>query len=385
MPVISGPVPAVRRGTVTGLSGNELYCLHRKGMEPIGMAVGNSVRSMGFLGGLGSAFSGMVGGEVAQVTSVIDDGRRSAFGRMMEEAAREGADGVAGVSSDLRDLSGNTEFLFTGSSVSRAGHSGKPFSCAGDGQELYCHIDAGYEPLGHAFGNVAYSVGVGGGIAGGLRTMVRGEVREYSDIFNATRHAALDRLAADARHYGANSVVGVRAEVSRFKGLHEMLLTGTAARHAGLPFSGDLAVSDLTGEELWALSSMGYAPVRMLISTSVYSLGLVGGIKAMFKGMVKGEIGDLTTMVYDARENVFDRIHREAAAAGADRVVGIKTYVSEIGSGLLEFMAVGTAVRRAEGFRNATESLIPQAIIRDRDTWVDGDIGFGLQDARAGG
>ena len=30
---------------------------------------------------------------------------------------------------------------------------------AGSGQELYCNIDAGYAPLHHVFGNIAYSVG----------------------------------------------------------------------------------------------------------------------------------------------------------------------------------------------------------------------------------
>ena len=74
-----------------------------------------------------------------------------------------------------------------------------------------------------------------------------------------------------------------------------------AAQHAGEPVT-----SDLTGEELWSLSALGFAPVKLLMSTSVYSLGAIGGLKAMFKGFVKGEISDLTTMVYDAREHNFD-------------------------------------------------------------------------------
>jgi uncharacterized protein YbjQ (UPF0145 family) len=341
---------------------------------------------MGFLGSVGSAFRGAIGGEISAITSMIHEGREQAFVRMQEEAKREGVQGIVGVSSELRALAGNSEFLFVGSGVTNDQHSAL-FSSAGDAQELYCHIDAGYQPLHFAFGNIAYSVGLVGGIAGSLKTMVRGEIREFSDIFNATRHHALERLMAQARRFNANAVVGVRTNVMRFNGFHEMYMTGTAARHVGLPAECNAApaTSDLTGEELWAMTSLGYAPVKLLISTSVYSLGAIGGLKAMFKGFIKGEISDLTTLIYDARENVFDRLKSEAAAAGADEVVGTKTYIVELGSGLIEVVAVGTAVRKLPGFSVQTPALPCQAIIRDKDTWLSGDGGFDLQSTRAGG
>lgn len=40
-------------------------------------------------------------------------------------------------------------------------------------------------------------IGAGGSIVGTLRSMARGEIREYSDIFNRTRHLALQRIAQD--------------------------------------------------------------------------------------------------------------------------------------------------------------------------------------------
>jgi hypothetical protein len=39
--------------------------------------------------------------------------------------------------------------------------------------------------------------------------------------------------------------------------------------------------------------------------------------------------------------------------------------------GLLEFMAIGTAVKRCEGIATQTDVLPPQAIIKDKDTWVN--------------
>jgi uncharacterized protein YbjQ (UPF0145 family) len=371
---------------LSGLSGNEIYCMRLKGLTPSGVVIGNSIQSMGFLGGVRSAFRGIVGGEIPDVTNMIHEGREAAFERMRAEANREQVHGVVGVTSELRSLAGNSEFLFVGSGVTGPQGSAT-FTSAGDAQELYCHMDAGYEPREFVFGNIAYSVGAVGGIAGTLKTLVRGEIEEFSDVFNATRHHALERLVTHAKAVGANAVVGVRTNVLHFAGFHEMYMSGTAALHAQLPtqFQNAPVTSDLTGEELWGLAQLGYMPIKLLISTSVYSLGAIGGIKAAFRSFVKGEIGDLTTLIYDAREHVFDRLKSEASAVGAEEVVGIKTYIIELGSSLVEIFAVGTAVRKSSGMGVKTQTLPAQAIIRDKDTWVSGSGGFDLTSLRAGG
>jgi uncharacterized protein YbjQ (UPF0145 family) len=371
---------------LTGLSGNEIYCMRLKGLTPSGVVIGNSIQSMGFLGGVRSAFRGIVGGEIPDVTNMIHEGREAAFVRMRAEADREQVHGVVGVNSELRNLSGNSEFLFVGSGVTGAQGTAM-FTSAGDAQELYCHMDAGYEPRDFVFGNIAYSVGAVGGIAGTLKTLVRGEIKEFSDVFNETRHHALERLVTHAKAVRANAVVGVRTTVLHFAGFHEMFMAGTAAYHPQLPaeFQSAPVTSDLTGEELWGMTQLGYMPIKLLISTSVYSLGAIGGIKAAFRSFVKGEIGDLTTLIYDAREHVFDRMKREAAAVGAEEVVGIKTYIIELGSSLVEIFAVGTAVRRLPGMGVKTQTLPAQAIIRDKDTWLSGAGGFDVTSIRAGG
>jgi len=370
---------------LTGLSGNEIYCMRLKGLIPSGVVIGNSIQSMGFLGGVRSAFRGIVGGEIPDVTQMIHEGRAAAYARMRAEADREQVHGVVGVTSELRNLGGNSEFLFVGSGVSGSEGSRK-FTSAGDAQELYCHMDCGYEPREFVFGNIAYSVGAVGGFAGTLKTLLRGEIKEFSDVFNQTRHHALNRLVSHARTSGANAVVGVRTNVVHFAGFHEMYLTGTAALHAGLPQECSAAPvsSDMTGEELWGMTQLGYMPIKLLISTSVYSLGAIGGIKAALKGFMRGEISDLTTLIYDAREHVFDRIKREAAALAAEEVVGIKTYIVELGPSLVEIFAVGTAIRKLDGMKVATATLPAQAIIRDKDTWVNGVGGFEIQTLRAG-
>jgi uncharacterized protein YbjQ (UPF0145 family) len=358
---------------MTGLSGNEMYCLALKGLSPGELVIGNSVYALGFVGGLGATFKAAFGGEVTQLSQIIHEGRQQSYARMVHEAQERGGVGITGVTSELRHFHGNIEFLSVASCIHAADES-KPkglFSTSGDGQELYCQLDAHYTPLQFVFGNVAYSIGVAGGLLGSLKTLGRGEIKEFSDIFNATRHLALQRIVAEARTVGANAVIGIKTEVMPFKGVHEMVMMGTASHNTILPaqHATEPITSDLTCEEMWNLANMGYMPLKLVMGTAVYSLGVIGGIKAMFKSFSRGEISDLTSLIYDAREHAIGLIKQEAATIGADDVVGIKTHIHEWG-GLLEFMAIGTAVRRVPNCATVTPTLPPQAIIRDKDTWI---------------
>ena len=62
---------------------------------------------------------------------------------------------------------------------------------------------------------------------------------------------------------------------------------------------------------------------------------------------------DLTTLIYDAREHAIGLIRDEATAIGADDVVGIKTHIHEHGN-LIEFMAIGTAVKKVANLTTLT-------------------------------
>jgi uncharacterized protein YbjQ (UPF0145 family) len=372
---------------MTGLSGNEIYCLNLKGLNPGEIVIGNSVLSLGLIGGIGAGLQTLFGGEVSQVTAAIGEGRFQSYKRMVQEAQQHGALAITGVTSELRHMQGNIEFLSVGSGLHRKADGPQlgPFSTSGDGQELYCMLDAGYAPKQFVFGNVAYSVGLGAGIFGALKSFGRGEIKEFSDVFNTTRHLALQRISAEARAVGANAVIGIETRIMPFRGVHEMLMLGTAAEHAALPpqASNEPVTSDLTCQEMWNLAAMGMMPLKLVLATAVYSLGLFGGVKAMFKSFVRGEISDLTSLVYDAREHAIGMLKDEAGAIGADDVVGIRLHIHEIG-GLVEFMAIGTAVKRIAGATPQSQGLPPQAIIRDKDTWIENDDLFAAA-VRSGG
>ena len=360
---------------MTGLSGNEIYCLHKKGLSPGDIVIGNSVYSMGFLGSLGAGISTLTGGEVTQVTDMVHQGRLNSYTRMVAEATKHGGVGITGVTNELIQQSGNVEFLSIGSCVHQEGARAEQmaFSSSADGQELYCQMDSGFRPIKFVFGNVAYSIGVGGGLGGMFKSMQRGEIEQYSQVFNQTRHLALQRIANEARTVGANAVVGIETSIIPFQGMQEMVMIGTASFHPALPpeYAQNPVTSDLTNEEMWNLVNMGYMPIKLLLGVSVYSVGIVGGLTAALKSFSRGEISELTTLIYEARENAIAKISQQAQTEKADDVVGIKTYVYSLGSGIIEFLAIGTAVKKIPGLTTVSETLPPQALIRDKSTFVN--------------
>lgn len=357
---------------VSGMSGNEAYCLALKGYAPGEIVVGNSVCSLGILGGIGAMGRGLTGGESSDITRLIAEGRHQAINRMTAEATRMGAQGVTSVVSELRTLSGYMEFLSQGSAVHGPPTSGV-FSTAASGMEMYCHLDAGYTPIRFAMGNVAFALGLGRGIMGSLRTMGRGEVTEFSQMYNHIRHLALQRLQEEAAGLGANAVVDIKVRMLPWgPGIIELLMTGTASHHPRLtakPTPDQVVTSELTGEELWNLAAMGLVPMQLVMATSVTSLGVVGGIGTMFKGMTRGELPELTHLVYESRERCLDLLRKEAERVGATQVIGNKLMIRELQPGLIELVAIGTAVRRTEGMAPQTAALVPQAIIIDRDSF----------------
>ena len=67
---------------MTGLSGNEIYCLAQKGYSPGNIVVGNSVHSLGLVRGITSGLKTLSGGEIGSITQLIVDGRHAAINRL---------------------------------------------------------------------------------------------------------------------------------------------------------------------------------------------------------------------------------------------------------------------------------------------------------------
>ena len=374
-------------GKITGFSGNEIFCLNKLGYRAGQLCLGNDVMALGVGGGIGASLSTLAGGEIVEVTELVKNGRKNAYARMLQEARHYGGIGIAGVSFDMINHGGNLEFIALGSTVRNpdTGNETLGFSTSADAQELYCQLDAGFKPRSFVFGNVAYSIGVGGSIGGAFRGLKRGEVPQYTQIFDRTRHLALSRIKEEAKSHKANAVIGIETTIMPLLGTQEMMMMGTASHHPALEaYADDPVTSDMTNEELWNLVNIGYLPIQLVMGVSVYSLGLTSGIASGLKSLVGGQVQNLTELLYEAREKAFERLQNAAQQCNADEVVGVKTRVYDLGGGLVEFMVIGTAVKKIDGVTTRTEFLPPQAIIQDRETFVDTSQGSTLDLSQRG-
>jgi uncharacterized protein YbjQ (UPF0145 family) len=362
----------------SGLSGNEMYCLYLLGYKPGNLLVGNSVYAMGFFGSELAKIRTTVGGEIKQFTNIISEGRRHSLERLEQELVQYGGQGATGVTSELTFHPGNVEFLSVGSTIHGATNgTGSPITSSADGQEFYCLADAGYTPMRFVFGNVAYSIGIGKSLIGNLRELEHGEIKQFSDVFNTTRNLALERLCAEAKAVGANSVIGIRTTILSLgvEGVQEMLMIGTASYNSQLKSiaesCGGVITSDMTAEENWNITRIGYVPLKLILGTSVYSLGVIGGVRAALHSFVKGEMNTMTQLIYGARQEALKKVQQQAEEIGADDVLGIKTYIYQLDNNVIEFLAVGTAVKRVDGIVTRSDQIPPQAIIRDKNTFIN--------------
>lgn len=85
------------------------------------------------------------------------------------------------------------------------------------------------EAKGQVFGLVVRSRGLGGNIAAGLRSLVGGEIHEYTQLLEDTRRQALDRMVASATAMGGNAVISMRFDSSELgQTMSEIVAYGTA-------------------------------------------------------------------------------------------------------------------------------------------------------------
>jgi uncharacterized protein YbjQ (UPF0145 family) len=84
----------------------------------VGSCFGLIVRSMGAIKGIGAAFKSIAGGEVTQYTELLEDSRRHAMDRMIENAKLMGANAVVGMRFDSSEIGQSlTEIVAYGTAV----------------------------------------------------------------------------------------------------------------------------------------------------------------------------------------------------------------------------------------------------------------------------
>jgi uncharacterized protein YbjQ (UPF0145 family) len=85
------------------------------------------------------------------------------------------------------------------------------------------------EVKGQCFGVVVRSRGLAGNIMAGLRSIVGGEITEYTELLEEARRHAVDRMVTNAHSMGATAIVMMRFDSSEIgQTMSEIVAYGTA-------------------------------------------------------------------------------------------------------------------------------------------------------------
>jgi uncharacterized protein YbjQ (UPF0145 family) len=208
----------------------------------------------------------------------------------------------------------------------------------------------GFRPRGLVFGSSIYHIGLK------ARSWRQNqELHNLSQAMYSARDLAMARMEAEADILGADGIVGVRLDANFYDwGKHsaEFIAIGTAVSAEEEPGSwrnktDKPFTSDLSGQDFWTLIQSGYAPLGMVMGTCVYHVAHRSLGQAMTSTTQNTELNTFTQALYEARELAMERMQAEAIALGAEGIVGVQLIEKSHswGSHVIEFFAIGTAVR----------------------------------------
>ncbi len=88
------------------------------------------------------------------------------------------------------------------------------------------------ETLGIVKGNVVQCRNVGRDFMAGIKTLVGGELKEYTEMLNQARQIAIKRMVDEAEALGADAIINIRyASSSIMQGAAEVIAYGTAVKY----------------------------------------------------------------------------------------------------------------------------------------------------------
>jgi uncharacterized protein YbjQ (UPF0145 family) len=126
------------------------------------------------------------------------------------------------------------------------------------------------------------------------------------------------------------------------------LPSGAAARLRSMRGTGDkpaFFTSDLSVDEFLLVGHAGFEALGLVLGSCIYHVGF-----QWQKWNVSQELTVLTQAMFSARELAMTRMEEEADLLGADGIVGVRLVFSKysVDENVLEFQAIGTAVRHRE-------------------------------------
>jgi uncharacterized protein YbjQ (UPF0145 family) len=131
--------------------------------------------------------------------------------------------------------------------------------------------------------------------------------------------------------------------------------------------------SDLSVNEFLLVKEAGFQPLGLVMGSSIFNIGL-----QQIRTGVNEELVTLTQALYSARELAMVRMEEEADELGADGIVAVRLTlnVHAWGANVIEFMAIGTAVKADQpGFRGA-ENRPFTSDLSGQDFWTLLEAGY---------
>ena len=87
------------------------------------------------------------------------------------------------------------------------------------------------ETLGTVIGNTIRARHIGKDISAALRSIVGGEIKEYTGMLSESREQSIQRMEERAKELGADGILGVRFQTSMIiQSTAELLIYGTAVK-----------------------------------------------------------------------------------------------------------------------------------------------------------
>ncbi len=88
------------------------------------------------------------------------------------------------------------------------------------------------ETIGIVKGNIVQTKNFGKDFMAGIKTLVGGEIVQYTEMLNQARQIAVKRMVDEAQALGADAIINVRyASASVMQGAAEVIAYGTAVKY----------------------------------------------------------------------------------------------------------------------------------------------------------
>ncbi len=264
-----------------------------------------------------------------------------------------------------------------------AGPNKKLFTSDLSVSEFLLVEEAKARPISQVMGSSVYRIGTVSDYKGGGEQIF--EIKTLSQGHREARRKALSRLFQEARLVGADAVVGMRlSERMITMGSHgkggddggeiiEFTAVGTAIDANWITHPPNVpVVTDLTGQELWALAQDGFEPCGFLFDFCRYHVWHV--LAGWQQGQSQGEISLAQQAIELARKHVEASIEDQATKFEAEFVVGsdVKIEIKEVPCGYascelndldVSVSWFGTGVRRVPHFVPPEHPKAPPLIL----------------------